>query len=131
MAIELKQGKTLEDPRNKDVNVNDPYGVVTQVNINHSKKSGLILIEVYPRVCNREERNSLEVLPVLSYAEGLTPELYDTFFSKELFADGMNPQKAGYKMFASLHEKVMTTDKDGKTTTKKVFKYSDWQSDEE
>ena len=131
MAIELKQGKTLEDPRNKSVSVNDPYGVVTQVNINHSKKTGRVIIEVYSRPCTSEERREVKVLPVLNFAEPVTAGLYDEFFSKEMFDNGMNPQKAGYTLFASLHEEIMKEDKDGKVTTKKVFKYSNWKSDEE
>ncbi len=129
MAIELKQGKTLEDPRNKDVNVNDPYGVVTQVNINHSKKTGLVLIEVYSRPCTREERRENKVLPVLNYAEPVTMELYDLFFGKEVFINDMNPQEAGYDLFDSLE--VDELDKIGKPTGEKVKKYADWKSDEE
>ena len=127
MAIELKQGETLQDPRNKSVNVNDPYGVVTQVNINHSQKTGRVLIEVYSRPCTQEERREVKVLPVLNYAEPITPELYDLFFDKELFDNGMNPQKASYALFASL--KVDGLDEDNEPI--KVKKYADWESDEE
>lgn len=116
MAIELKQGEILQDPRDKNETIEKPYGVVTQVNINHSRKMGRILIEVYPRPCNRAERCDQTVLPVLSYGEPVTAELYDEFFDKEVFSDGWNPQKAGYEMFSSLEEGE---------------KYNIWQSDEE
>ena len=127
MAIELKQGKTLEDPRNKSVSVNDPYGVVTQVNINHSKKTGRVIIEVYSRTCTSEERREVKVLPVLNFAEPVTAELYDEFFSKEVFDNGMNPQKAGYDLFESLE--VDGLDEEGEPI--KVKKYDAWKSDEE
>lgn len=122
MAVELKQGEILADPRDLNKDIADAYGVITQVNINHNFRTGQVTMEVYPRSCTQKERANSTVKPCFSYDEQVDLALYEQFFDKEIFSDGWNPQKAGYKMFADFE-----IEEEGQT----VKKYDIWKSDEE
>ena len=122
MANKIKAGKTYTSPKDSERDLTaTAYAVVTQININHNRRDGLLTMEVYPRVCTREERASHAVLPIDQFNESINEAEHDLYFAKTKFTNGQNPQKMAYKFF---EEKTHTVD------DVEVLKYDIWTSDE-
>ncbi len=122
MANKIKEGETYMSPQDSKRDLSKlAYAVITQTNFNHNRRDGLVIMEVYPRECTRQERQDHNILPVDQFNEPVSEDEYELYFSKDNSTSGNNPQKSAYTFFAEKKHEV-----DGK----EILKYAIWESDE-